>query len=473
MTLKSDPASVGTTLPPDGPGTHSRRLRMVVFVATFGGLLFGYDTGVINGALSPMKADLSLTPFTEGLVVSILIFGAAVGGAIVGKLADKYGRRRTILLLAVIFVVGTLGSAAAPTWQLLAAFRFVLGFAVGGASATVPVYLAEVSPAEKRGGMVTRNEFMIVTGQFAAFVINAIIYNAWGDFAGVWRFMLLVAVLPAFALLLGMLRMPESPRWLAEHGRDSDALAVLKQVRSAARAEAEMAEVRALAEEDREARTGDWSNLGVRWIRRLIVIGAGLGMLIQFTGINAIMYYGTQLLENSGFSNNAATIANTLNGLFSVLGITAGILLINKINRRAMLLGGFAAITVLHVLVGAAAVFMPDVAAKPYVVLTLVVAFVFVMQGTIGPLVWLLLSEIFPLKIRSFAMGMCVLVLWLSGAILTLVFPPFVAALGPGPVFFVFAGISVLGVLFTATMVPETRGRSLEEFENEFRVKYR
>ena len=251
------PSPVTSALPPDSKGPHTARLGLIAVVATFGGLLFGYDTGVINGALEPMKADLGMTATIEGFVVSILIFGAAVGAIVGGKLSDLRGRRHNILMLAVVFMVGTLGCVLAPSWEVLAVFRFVLGLAVGGASATVPVYLSEISPFERRGSVVTRNEVMIVSGQFAAFIINAIIFRVAGDNPDVWRYMLVVAVLPAIALFVGMLRMPESPRWLVAQDRDDDALAVLKQVRSDERAEAEMAEVHALAEEERASQTGE------------------------------------------------------------------------------------------------------------------------------------------------------------------------------------------------------------------------
>ena len=372
-------------------------------------------------------------------------------------------------MLAVIFAIGTLGCVLSPTWQVLALFRFVLGLAVGGASATVPVYLAEVSPVETRGSMVTRNEVMIVSGQFAAFVINAIIFNIWGEHDGVWRWMLLVAVLPAFALFFGMLKMPESPRWLTSQDRNDEALGVLKQIRSDERAEAEMDEVHRLAEEEKEAQTGGWADLAVPWIRRLVIIGIGLGVFQQFTGINSIMYYGSQLLEDAGFSAKAAIIANTANGLFSVLGITVGILLMNKVNRRTMLLVGFGLTTFFHLLVGLSAKFLPDSDIKPYFILLFVILFVFCMQATIGPLVWLLLAEIFPLKIRSFAMGVCVFCLWMANAVVAFGFPPMVDAVGIASSFFVFAALGVLALIFIYTMVPETRGVSLEEFEEEMR----
>ncbi|MGB7757122.1 MAG: sugar porter family MFS transporter [Salinisphaera sp.] len=470
MSTRASSAPLAAAL--NKPGSHTRKLGTIAFIATFGGLLFGYDTGVINGAVNPMKIDLGLTPLTQGFAVSILIFGAALGAAIGGKISDVSGRRYTILMLSGIFIVGTLGEAISPSWQVLSGFRFILGLAVGGASTTVPVYLAEVAPTERRGSLVTRNEIMIVSGQFAAFIINAVIMTVWGDYPGIWRYMLVIGVLPAFALLVGMLRVPESPRWLSEQNRRDEALEVLKQIRTPERANAEIAEVDSLVEEEQKSQCGQWSDLTVPWVRRLIIIGAVLGIFQQFTGINAIMYYGTQLLEHSGFSNNGAVIANTLNGLFSVLGITVGILLINKIDRRAMLIGGFALIALFHVLVGLSAMFMPDVAIKPYLVLIFVVAFVFCMQGTLGPLVWLMLSEIFPLKIRSLAMGICVFVLWLANALVAFGFPPVVAALGVGPTFFMFSAISVLGLIFTISVVPETRGKSLEEFESQVRTRF-
>jgi major inositol transporter-like SP family MFS transporter len=313
---------------------------------------------------------------------------------------------------------------------------------------------------------------MIVSGQFAAFIINAIIFQIWGEHQGVWRYMLVVAVLPAIALFVGMLRMPESPRWLVLKERDPEALDVLRQVRSPERAAAEMAEVHALAEEERAAQTGGASDLGVRWIRRLIFIGVGLGVFQQFTGINSVMYYGTQLLTQSGFSASAAIIANTLNGLFSVLGITVGLLLMNRIDRRKMLLAGFTLTTLFHVLVGLSALLLPDGQAKAYFILVFVVLFVFSMQGTIGPLVWLMLAEIFPLKIRSFAIGLCVFMLWIANAVVALGFPSVVTALGIAPTFFIFAGLGVLALIFIYTQVPETRGRSLEQLEDQFRQQY-
>ncbi|BFM07634.1 sugar porter family MFS transporter [Halioxenophilus aromaticivorans] len=469
---QSAAVSPSIDLPENKSGPHTSRLGLITVVATFGGLLFGYDTGVINGALEPMKLDLGLNPAKEGFVVSILIFGAALGALIGGNLADRYGRKHNIMLLALVFMVGTLGCCLAPNWQMLGLFRFILGLAVGGASTTVPIYLAEVSPFEKRGSLVTRNEVMIVSGQFAAFIINAILFSVWGEHEVIWRYMLAVAVLPAIALFVGMMSMPESPRWLASKGRKQEAFEVLSQIRSPERAAAEMEEINALSTNGDSRPTSSWKDLTTPWIRRLIIIGIGVGVFQQLTGINSIMYYGTQLLQQAGFTSQGAIVANTLFGLASVVGICIGLMVMNKLDRRVMLLGGFVLTTLFHLLVGLSAYFLPESAAKPYVVLSLVIAFVFFMQGTIGPLAWLLLSEIFPLHVRSYAMGVCVFMLWITNATVAFVFPPIVSQFGIAPTFFLFAALGVLALIFIGTMVPETRGKTLEEFEDEFKAEY-
>ncbi|MDQ0866579.1 MFS family permease [Arthrobacter globiformis] len=265
------------SLPPLTNGPHRKRLGMVAMVATFGGLLFGYDTGVINGALRPMTADLGLTPITEGIVTSSLLFGAAAGAVGGGRLSDTWGRRKTIILLAVLFLVGALSCVFAPNFEVMVVGRVILGLAVGGASSVVPVYLAELAPYEIRGSLAGRNELMIVIGQLAAFVVNAIIGNLWGEFGGVWRIMLAVAAVPAVALFLGMLRMPESPRWLISRGRNQDALAVLKTIRSSDRAEAEMADVKHLADEEKEMNLSGWGALKNKWILRILLVAHRAG----------------------------------------------------------------------------------------------------------------------------------------------------------------------------------------------------
>lgn len=459
-------------LPPLTKGPHSRRLGIIAYVATFGGLLFGYDTGVINGALEPLRRELQINATTEGFVVSILILGAAVGALLGGRLADKAGRRKTILYLAIVFVVGTVLCSLAPTWQLLALGRFILGLAVGGASAIVPVYLAEIAPQEQRGSLVTRNEVMIVSGQFAAFVINAVIYQIWGHHDFIWRYMLIVAVLPAIALLVGMIFLPESPRWLISQGKHKHALMVLEQVRDKERAAAEIAEVEHLAQEEEKTQTAGWSDLAVPWVRRLVIIGALVGVFSQFSGINAVMYYGSQLLQNAGFSADAAIVFNTLNGFFSVSGVLICIFLINKISRRKMIITGFVLTTTFHLLIALTATLMPEGDAKMWMILVFVLCFVISMQGAIGPLSWLILSELFPLKIRTFASGTAVTALWLANAVVAFVFPPMIAGLGIAGTFYCFFAVGIVAVIVLYKELPETGNKSLEQFEEEFQTGF-
>lgn len=468
-TEKSQSDTGRRALPALKNGPESKRLGVIAVIATFGGLLFGYDTGVINGALDSMEKSLGLTPTTEGIMTSSLLVGAALGAFFVGRLSDLIGRRPTIKALAVLFFVAALAAVLAPNWEFLSVARVFLGIAVGGASVTVPVFLAEVAPTEKRGGLVTRNELAIVTGQLSAFAINAVIGTVWGEHENVWRYMLIVAVLPAIALFIGMVRVPESPRWLLSKGRDVEALKVLKQIRTEDRAIAELDEVRELADEEALSRQGKLSDFFKEaWLRKLLFIGIGLAVAQQLTGINSIMYYGTQVLQESGFSQQAALIANVGSGVIAVVAVCIGLRYINRFGRRTFLIFGFVGTTVFHLLIGVSSVMVPEGLGRAVMVLISVICFVAVMQGTLGPVVWLMLSEIFPLYLRGAGMGFAVLCLWLTNFLVSLGFPIFVASLGISTTFFIFAALNVAALIFVTTSVPETNGRSLEQLEEDF-----
>ncbi|KND30215.1 sugar porter family MFS transporter [Streptomyces acidiscabies] len=454
------------------PGV-ARRLRVVTVVATFGGLLFGYDTGVINGALPYMKDDLGLTPFTEGMVTSSLLLGAALGAVVGGRLSDARGRRRTILALAVLFFVGALGATLAPDTASMVVARFVLGLAVGGASVTVPVYLAEISPAERRGALVTRNELMIVSGQLLAFTSNAVIADVGDESGGVWRWMLVVATLPAVVLWFGMLVMPESPRWLASRTRFAEALDVLRQVRSRERAESELAEVSALAVKDAEQRLGGWRDVkSTPWLRKLMVVGFGIAIVQQITGVNTIMYYGTQILTDAGFASDSALTANIANGVISVLATFVGIWLLGRVPRRPMLMTGQVGTIVALFLIGVFSLTLPAGDGRAYAVLAMTVTFLAFQQGAISPVTWLMLSEIFPMRMRGFGMGVAAVVLWLTNFVIGLVFPSLVDGIGVSATFFLFVVAGFFSLAFVKRYVPETKGRTLETLEAELRARY-
>ena len=463
------PASAGAD---DASAAVSRRLRVITIIATFGGLLFGYDTGVINGALPYMTEDLGLTPVTEGMVTSSLLLGAALGAVTGGRLSDARGRRRAILLLAVLFFIGALGCTLAPTTAVMIVARLVLGLAVGGASVTVPVYLAEVSPAERRGALVTRNELMIVSGQLLAFTSNAIIAQVGGESGGVWRWMLVIATLPAVVLWFGMLVMPESPRWLASPKRLCEALDVLGQVRSRARAEAELKEVSALAVKDEQAKLGGWQDIkSTPWVRKLMFVGFGIAVVQQITGVNTIMYYGTQILTDAGFAADSALTANIANGVISVLATFVGIWLLGRVPRRPMLMTGQIGTTLALLLIGVFSLVLPSGDPRAFAVLAMTVTFLAFQQGAISPVTWLMLSEIFPMRMRGFGMGVAAVVLWLTNFVIGLVFPSLVSGIGISMTFFLFVAAGVLSLAFVKRYVPETKGRTLETLEAELRAR--
>jgi major inositol transporter-like SP family MFS transporter len=446
-------------------------MRTITLVSTFGGLLFGYDTGVINGALPYMSQpdQLNLSPLTEGLVTSSLLLGAALGAMFGGQISDLKGRRKSLLWLAVVFFIATLGCTFAPNVQVMIAFRFLLGLAVGGASVTVPAYLAEMSPAEHRGRIVTQNELMIVSGQLLAFTFNAILGNTIGDNAHVWRYMLVIASLPAVFLWFGMLVMPESPRWLASKGKIGNAMRVLQQVREENRAKAELKEIEASIAKDAELKKATFKDLTVPWVRRIVFIGLGIGIVQQITGVNSIMYYGTEILKDSGFQTEAALIGNIANGVVSVLATFVGIWLLGKVGRRPMLMTGLAGTTSALLLIGIFSLVLKDTATLPYIILSLTVTFLAFQQGAVSPVTWLMLSEIFPLRLRGLGMGVTVFCLWMANFLVGLTFPILMSAIGLSTTFFVFVALGLLAIAFVKHFLPETKGRSLEELEHDFR----
>ena len=455
-------------LPPLTGGPYRKRIGLISIVACLGGLLFGYDTGVSNGAEGPMAKELGLSLLQLGVVISSLIFAAAVGALIGGKISDAIGRRKTIIVLAIMFFVGVLLVIFSPGFEILVIGRIILGLAVGGASTVVPVYLAELAPYEIRGSITGRNELAIVLGQFAAFVVNAILGATLGHIEGVWRIMFGICALPAIALFVGMLRMPESPRWLVEKGRDDEALAVLKTVRSEDRALAELAQVEQVTEDEKKGnQLGFKEILANKWLRRIVFVGIGVSVTQQLTGINSIMYYGSRVLEQSGFTQTAALMANTVFGLAAVIGGIFALRNMDRMDRRKTFFIGLFLTTICHCLTGIAGMLLPEGnPARPYVIAVLVTLFVLSMQSFLNIAVWVWLAEIFPLEIRGLAIGIAVFFGWFVNGLLALYVPTLLNALGLGT-FFLFAVIGVIMLGFLWHEVPETRGRSLESLEED------
>jgi major inositol transporter-like SP family MFS transporter len=451
-------------------GAHNRFLIKLTVISTLGGLLFGYDTGVISGALLYMRDDLNLTAFSEAVVVSSLLFpGAAFGALLGGKMADALGRRGALFVCSGLFLGGALITSTAPNVVVMTAGRILLGFGVGAAAAVVPLYLAEMAPVHKRGRMVTINELMIVTGQFLAFLMNAILDALISD-PHVWRWMLAVATLPAVALLVGLFFLPDSPRWYAVRGR----LEETKRVLDRSRAPAEAAEEYNVIAEHAKRDVSEDKGAAMRdlraypWMRRILWIGCGLAAVQQATGINTVNYYAPTILESTGLGASASLILTVTVGVVAIVGTILGIVLLGYFNRRPLLLTGFTGVAAGHAVL-ALSFLLPESSFRSYLILAAMLLVVFFVQTFIGTLVWLLLSEIFPMTIRGFAMGIAVFVLWTVNAAISFVFPPLVETLGATATFGLFALINVGSILFVKKFAPETRGRSLEELEDDFR----
>lgn len=439
-------------------------------VSTLGGLLFGYDTGVVNGALPFMAESLDLNSFTQGLVASALLLGAAVGAVTGGRLADYLGRRKNIVYLALLFFFATLGCTLAPNITVMVISRFALGVAVGGASVAVPGYLAEMSPANRRGKLVTINELMIVSGQLIAFIVNAILGNMADVIPEVWRYMLVIAAIPAVLLFFGMLKMPESPRWLVSKNRTDEALEVLRRVRSEEEAQIELNEIKeSFAKENEKEKTTFKNMLQLKWVRRILFLGIGISLVQQGTGVNSIMYYGTQILRDAGFATQAALVANIANGVISVLATFLGIWLLGKVGRRPMLIVGQIGTTSALLLIAIFGNVLVDSSALPYVVLTLTVTFLAFQQGAISPVTWLMLSEIFPTRFRGIGMGTAVFCMWIFNFLISLGFPVLLDKTGLSVTFLVFVALGILLITFAARYLPETKGLTLEQLEQRFR----
>ncbi len=447
----------------------------VAIIATMGALAFGYDTGVISGALpfmtqGPDQGGLGLTPFTEGLVASSLILGAAFGSLFAGHLADKYGRLTALKGLAILFMIGALGSALAPTVAIMIATRFVLGLAVGGASAIVPMFIAEIAGPNKRARLVSQNELMIVTGQLVAYVSNALLAH-FAHTPDVWRWMLAIAVIPAALLWIGMHFVPTSPRWLASKGRMDEAREVLERLRSSKKqVDKEMKEIIAQNEEQRA--DVSWSSIWAEpWLRRLLLVGMGLGFVAQLTGVNAFMYFTPVILKSTGLGTNAALTATIGNGVASVIATLIGIWLVGRHGRRPMLMTGLCFVILAQVLLCCVLTMLPASLLQSYLALACILMFLLFMQTFIAPVYWLLMSELFPSHLRGLMTGTAVCFQWLCNASVAFMFPIALAGFGPYT-FMLFAVINVMSLIFVMTCVPETRGKSLEQIERHMEKEF-
>jgi len=436
--------------------------RRIYFFGALGGLLFGYDTGVISGALLYIPDDFKLTPFLQGAIVGALLIGAMFGAGFAGRLTDRLGRRRLIIGAGVIFTGGALLAALAPSVGVLIAARFILGLAVGSAALVVPLYLSEIAPTETRGAIASLNQLMIVAGILVAFIVNAILASS-----GNWRLMLGLAAVPAVILLVGMIFMPETPRHLVNVGDEDAARDVIDAMPGDEHPDERVAEIREVQQE--ESGTGLRAVFQEAWLRPALIVAIGLAVFQQLVGINTIIYYAPTTLTDVGFGKESAIYANLVIGVVNVVMTIIAIRIVDRVGRKPMLLVGAAGmVTSLLVLgVSLSVLAQPQHPSDPAAIITLVClgTFIAFFAATWGPVVWVMLPEILPLSVRGTAMGVAVLLQWAANFAVAQTFPMLLSAFGPGPVFLGYAGMGILALLFVKTMVTETKGRSLEEIE--------
>ncbi|MGQ0716721.1 MAG: sugar porter family MFS transporter [Pseudonocardiales bacterium] len=440
--------------------------RRVYALGALAALLFGYDNGIIGAALLFIPDELPLTPLQAGAVVSAMVFGAMVGALGSGPAADRLGRQQLLLVAGVVFTVGALGAGLAPTVNGLVLFRFILGLAIGIASVMVPLYLAEMAPAADRGAVTSLNQFLIIVGTALSAAVGFAL-----AFTGSWRWMLLIGVFPAIVLMIGMYFMPDTPRSLVRRGQPERARAVLVGLRGdTALAERELTEIMELEQQQRDRRTG--ARLFAPWVRRLLILGAMLAVFQQITGINAIVYYAPTILTGFGVSETTALLFGFLNGLVNIgtIALVVRSKVVDRRGRKPVLLAGLVGMSASLFAVGAAVLLLPDDSTALFVVAAAAfVVFTNTFSATWGPVLWVMLAEIFPLAIRGAAMAIATLFNWLAAFFISLTFPSFVDLAGIGTAFIVFAVIGVVVFPIVWWMVPETKERSLETLEAAFR----
>lgn len=458
-----------TTSAPRSPRTPTRRIPagFVYFFGSFGGILFGYDIGVMTGALPFLLEDWNLQDNAAviGWITSSLMLGAIFGGALSGQVSDRIGRRRSILIAAVIFTVASILLGVTPDGSVayMVALRVVLGLAVGAASALVPAYMAEMAPAHLRGRLSGLNQTMIVSGMLLSYIVAFGLQHLPTTWA--WRSMLAVAAIPAVILYLGVLKLPESPRFLIRTGQTDAAREVLAMIRPLDAVEGELQEIRATAAaEEKAAATTSWSTLFDSKYRYLVAAGVGVAAFQQFQGANAIFYYIPLIVEEaSGQAAQSALMWPIIQGVILVVGSLLFLLIADKFPRRTLLtLGGtvmalsFLAPTFINLI---------NPGANPMLIVVFLSIYVAFYSFTWAPLTWVLVGELFPLVIRGRAAGLASSFNWVGSFAVGLLFPIMTASMPQEAVFAVFGVICLLGVVFVRTRVPETRGRSLEEIE--------
>jgi sugar porter (SP) family MFS transporter len=455
------------TASPPSPSTL-RRIHPVTLYAfgALGGILFGYDLGVIAGILVVIAKPWNLSGFDKGVVTAALSVGAMVGAALAARLTGRIGRRRTIMASGVVVILGTLACALASGFDVLVVVRAVLGLGIGLSSATVPTYLCELAPARIRGAMGSLNQIFIVSGILVAFLVDY-----WLQPAHQWRWMFAGALAPAVVLVVGLAFLPETPRWLVNLGREEQARAVLSSTHHPDEVEAELDSIREVTRLDREQSYRVRELFTSRWVRPMLLVALLLAVGQQFSGVNAINAYFPTMLVSLGFTANTALLSAIVLGITKLAFTAWVVFVVDHWGRKPLLLIGNLVMVVTLALTGVVIQGVHDKGTLGTLTVVLLVLYLAGYELGWGAVVWVMMAEVFPLKARGAGMGVSSVVLWAATGVITAVFPIMSDHnhLGVANSMYVFAAVNAVLFVLVRRLVPETKGRSLEQIERELR----
>ncbi|QKJ86032.1 Arabinose-proton symporter [Paramixta manurensis] len=442
-----------------------RNVLLIAFVTAVGGFLFGFDNGSISGSVGFLQSRFGLDANGVGWVTSSIIVGCILGVALAGPLSDSVGRKKVLLLTALIFILGVLGEAMAVSPEMLAWFRILVGIGIGVETTIAPLYIAEVSPAHIRGRLVSLNQLFNCVGNLAIFSIAALIANnaseGWNIEYG-WRVIFATGIVPAVIFFMLLARVPESPRWLMRKGRDRHALEVLLTINpDEPTAKEQLQAIQSALHSEPKSRLRE---LFAPRLRKSLVIGFCVALFQQITGINAIFYYAPEIFKTAGVDAGGAMSFTVLIGLTLVISTLVSMWIIDKVGRRSLLI--FGSIGMAMTLGGTGLLFRAS-EAHTTLLLLCILAYVAIFAVSYGTVAYVIIAEIFPIHVRGIAVSIATFALWGGNFMVSRFFPVLVENINAANTFFIFAGISVVALIFVLTTVPETKGKTLEEIELE------
>jgi MFS transporter, SP family, galactose:H+ symporter len=440
----------------------SKFVYVAAAISALGGMLFGYDTGVISGAILFIRKDFILSPTQVEMVVSCVLVGALLGAIAGGVLADRFGRRRVIIVTAILFAAGAIETALAPSLMLLIAGRIIVGIAIGVASFATPLYISEVAPVNIRGRLVSINQVALTSGIVISYLVDYSLVAVQG-----WRWMFALATVPATILAIGMFLLPESPRWLVSQNLIDSAQKVLIRIRGNKDVSVELEEI----QKSLAVQSGGWRDLFTPVIRPALIVGVGLAILQQITGINTVIYYAPMVFEFTGVKSASASILATVGvGVVNVAMTVVALLLVDRVGRRPLLLIGLTGMIIGLGVLGLAFRLPSLSGSLGWIAEISLMLYVGAFAIGLGPVFWLLISEIYPLKIRGVAMSVATSANWGANLFVAITFLTLIQATGRSSTFWLYGLVGIVAWLFTWFYVPETKGRSLEDIESHWKA---